>query len=849
MRSTFRSRATSLGLGLGLVAAAWPTGGDARAEAPAATIRVDAANPGVRVSPMLYGLMTEEINHAYDGGLLAELIQNRTFQDPGPIRDGAPIHWSVVGPGKVALDRDAPVNPALPVSLRLDLPDRAEAGVANDGYWGIPVRPNTTYTATFYARGGEGFAGPVTASLVVDAGDVVVARADAAPASETWRKYTVTLTTGADAPTTAEARFVLSAKGPGRAWFSFVSLFPPTYQGVPDGLRPDLMELMAGLRPRFIRLPGGNYLEGNRFSDRFRWKETIGPPDRRPGHMGCWGYRSSDGLGMPEFLLWCKQLGAEPVLGLFAGYVLNGDYVKAGTPEMALYTQEALEQIEYVAGPADSEWGRKRAEDGFPEPFPLRYVEIGNEDWFDKSGGYDGRFTQMAAAIRERYPHLKIIASAPVTGFKPDLYDDHFYRSPRQLFRMTDLYDPRPADAPPLKFEGGGFDGRQPDGIQTIVGEWAAHDGEPTPTLNAALSDAAFAMGLERNSDAVVMQCYAPLLANVSPADPARGYPRGWQWRTNLIGYDALRSYGSPSYHAQAMLAQNAGDVVLPVALDPPPADSLAESPAGAVGLGAWRTDVEYADLSVTAPDGRELLGPAQASEVRAYRSVGAPWKAQDGAIRPGAWDSETWAFLGDRAWTDYVINVRARKLKGREGFLIIWHAADDDHYRWWNVGGWENSRTQPEAADGGRRAPYGDPSPFRVETGRWYDLRLEVSGHRVRGYIDGQLVTDATHQPEPAPPPMVATATLDESDNAVLLKVVNAGRAPISADIDIAGVAAVAPEATILVLSGDPGAVNTVDEPTKVAPRRESIAASKTFRHAFPPHSFTIFRLKPAGR
>ncbi len=844
MRATVRSRAVSASRLL-VVVALVTTAGPAQAQ-PSAKLRVDAGHPGVAVSPDLYGLMTEEINHAYDGGLFAELIQNRTFQDPGPVADGAPIHWAAVGAGKVALDRDDPVNPALPVSLRLDLAG-GEAGVANDGYWGVPVRPGTTYAATFYARGGDGFAGPVTASLVLDAGDVV-AKADAGPVSGSWRKYSVTLTTGGGTPTTSKARFVLSANGAGRVWFSFVSLFPPTYRGVTNGLRPDLMELMAGLRPKFIRLPGGNYLEGNRFSERFDWKQMIGPADQRPGHMGCWGYRSSDGFGLPEYLLWCKQLGAEPVLGLFAGYVLNGDHFKAGTPEMALYTQEALEEIEYVSGPADSAWGSKRAADGFPEPFPLRYVEIGNEDWFDKSDSYDGRFTQMAKAIRERYPHLKIIASAPVTSFKPDLYDDHFYRSARQMVQMTNLYDDRP-DAPPLSFAGGGHDGRQRDGVRTFVGEWAAQEGQPTPNLNAALGDAAFAMGLERNSDAVPMQCYAPLLTNVSPADPAKGYPKGWQWPTNLIGYDALRSFGSPSYHAQAMLAQNAGDLVLPVEFDVPPVDPATKTPAGGVGLGAWRTDVEYADLSVTAPDGRELLPTARSREAGAYRSVGAPWKVQDGAIRPGAWDSETWAFIGDPAWTDYTVKVRARKLKGREGFLVIWHAADGEHYRWWNVGGWENSRTQAEAADGGARSPFGEPSPFKVEAGRWYDLRLEVAGRRARGFIDGKLVTDASYAPEPAAPPAVATATFDKADGAVLLKVVNAGKVPIEADVELLGVAGVEPDATALVLAGDPGAVNTIDEPTKVAPKRETIPGAKTFRHAFPPHSFTILRLKTTGR
>ncbi|WP_165224778.1 alpha-L-arabinofuranosidase C-terminal domain-containing protein [Aquisphaera insulae] len=815
----------------------------ARADAPA-TLEVEVNRPGVAIPADSFGLMTEEINHAYDGGLFAELIQNRTFQDQGA-RGGLPVHWSVIGAGKAAADHADPVNPALPVSLKLDL-DGGESGVANDGYWGIPVRPNTTYTAAFYAKASGGFAGPIAASIRLDDGGKVVAGADTPPITGGWMKYTVTLKTGADAPTTSKAKFVLAAKGTGGVAFSMVSLFPPTYQNKPNGLRVDLMELLAELRPKFIRLPGGNYLEGNRFSDRFNWKEMIGPADTRPGHAGCWGYRSSDGFGLPEFLLWCKQLGAEPVLGVFAGYVLNGDYFKAGTPEMALYTQEALDEIEYVSGPADSVWGSKRAADGFPEPFPLRYVEIGNEDWFDRSGSYDGRFTQMAAAIRARYPHLKIIASAPVTSSTPDLYDDHFYRSARELTRMSTMYDEPKGTPKPLRFNGGGFNGRQPGGIKTFVGEWATQEGRPTPTLNAGLADAAFVMGLERNSDAVVMQCYAPLFVNVNPADAAKGYPRAWQWGTNLIGYDALHSFGSPSYHAQVMLAQNKGDVVLPARLDAAPVAPKAETPKGKVGLGSWHTPVEYADFTVTAPDGRVLLSADQAKDLKGWQFTGGSWQVRGDAIAPAERDGETWAIVGDPGWTDYTIHVKARKRGGREGFVVIWHAADGDNYRWWNVGGWGNTVVQCEAAESGGRNPYGPSTPITVESGRWYDLKLEVAGRRVKGYIDGKLVTETADEAPAAHIPAVATATYAQADRTVIVKVVNTGAEAIDAKINLRGAGRVEPSGTAIVLSGEPGAVNTIEEPRKVAPRQEAITdVAESFRRVFPPHSFTILRLK----
>jgi alpha-L-arabinofuranosidase len=817
-----------------------------------ATIQIDVDKPGAPIPPNFNGLMTEEINHSYDGGLLAELIQNRTFQDPSPQNGGnrTPIHWAAVGSGKISTDRDEPVNSALPLSLRLDLSD-GEGGVANDGYWGIPVRPDTTYTATFYAKGSGGFAGPVKASIRLDDGDVTVGEAETAQVTGEWKKYAVQLTTKPTSPTTAQARFVLSAQGSGRVSLSCISLFPPTYKNTPNGLRPDIMQLLAELQPKFIRLPGGNYVEGSRIADRFNWKEMIGPPDQRPGHMGCWSYRSSDGFGLPEYLLWCKQLGAQPVLALFAGYTLDKKYVNAGSPDMARYTQEALEEIEYVGGAADSEWGRRRAADGFPEPFPLRYVEIGNEDWFDRSGSYDGRFTEMATAIRQRYPNLKIIATAPVKSFKPDLYDDHYYRGPRDLREMFSHYDKPTGPAEPLSFNGGGWSGRLLDGTKSFVGEWAAHDGRPTTNLNAALADAAFVMGLERNSDVVEMQCYAPLLANVNPADPVKHYPRGWQWEYNLIGYDALGSYGSPSYHAQVMLAQNKGDVVLDSKLDVPPVNPpSAAAPHGMVGVGSYHTQVEYGDLTVTAPDGRVLLSPEQALETKQWTFAGEPWQIEDKSIRPSSGESESWALTGDAAWEDYTIKVRARKLGGPEGFIVIFHAADGRNYQWVNFGGWGNTLARTEAGVEGGRQPYGPSEDYAVETGRWYDLRLEVTGNRVRGFVEGKLVIDSTYKPRPESRGVYASATYARDLRTVIMKAVNAGSEPVDAAINVRGVASVEPLGTAIVLTGDADAVNTVSNPLRIAPQQETFAnASTSFHRTLPAHSFTILRLKESSK
>jgi alpha-N-arabinofuranosidase len=241
-------------------------------------------------------------------------------------------------------------------------------------------------------------------------------------------------------------------------------------------------------------------------------------------------------MGLLEFLEWCEDLRMEPLLAVYGGYSMAQEHVAPG-PDLEPYVQDALEEIEYVTGSTDTPWGARRAKDGHPAPFPLTYVEIGNEDWFDKSGSYDGRYAQYFDAIKKKYPELQLIATTAVKSRKPDVIDDHFYRSAEAFFSDVQHYDKTDRNGPKI-----------------FVGEWATREGAPTPNFNAALGDAAWMTGMERNSDVVVMASYAPLLVNVNPG--------GMQWPTDLIGYDALTSYGSPSFYAQVMFASYIGDEV-----------------------------------------------------------------------------------------------------------------------------------------------------------------------------------------------------------------------------------------------------------------------------------------------
>ena len=785
-------------------------------------LKVSVDQPGVKISPMLYGLMTEEINHAYEGGLYAELIQNRSFAD----NPRSPVHWSLVqdggGTGSIALDKDRPLNDAQPTSLKLSIAAASgtqRVGIANDGYWGIPVRPETTYRASFYARSADGFAGPLTVGLESGDGASVYAAAKVPQITGAWSRYEVTLKTGTD-PASLKNRLVITASSPGSVWFSLVSLFPPTFKDRPNGNRIDLMQLLGDMKPAFLRLPGGNYVEGNTIADRFDFKKTIHDISQRPGHRCCWGYHSSDGMGILEFLEWCEDLNMEPVLAVYAGYSLQQQHVDPG-PDLAPYVQDALDEIEYATGDVTTKWGAQRAADGHPTPFKIHYVEIGNEDAFDRSRSYDGRFAQFYDGIKAKYPNLKLIATMSVKSRTPDVVDDHFYRSAQAMERDVHHYDNQSRTGPKI-----------------FVGEWASMEGSPTPDMNAALGDAAWLTGLERNSDLVIIASYAPLLVNVNPG--AR------QWRTNLIGYDGLTSFGSPSYYAQKMFGNNRGDVVLPVEISLQPADApSAPTPQGAVGVGTWLTQAEFKDVQVK--QGDAVLYQKDFADGSAGWKLGqGTWQAQDGVLRQSANDQNCRAIAGSAVWKDYTYSVKARKIGGAEGFLILFHVQDDDNYGWLNIGGWGNQRTGIEVSHNGVKTEIGAPSPLTVETGRWYDIRIELKGPKIRCFVDDKLVAEATDAPGPQALPIYATASRDLASGDIILKVVNADAEAQSLRIDLQGARKVSKTAVAEVLAGEPGDMNSVTNPVKVVPKKMEIAnAGPRFTHEFSAHSVTVIRVK----
>ena len=509
------------------------------AAVPAAetTMTVHVDRPGVKISPTLYGIFFEEINRAGDGGIYAEMLQNRSFEDDRGDRDQKPTKiqgWALLRGRDVeatlAIDSSQPLNPKNPNSLRLEVVAPAgAAGVENEGFKGIALKKDAQYAFSMYARASDNFRGPVWIQLINGAGRNC-ASATVDGLGPQWKRFECILT---PSETTAVASLAITVKSVGTLWIDQASLFPKaTWKNRPNGLRPDLAQMLADLKPSFNRFPGGCYVEGNRLANAFRWKNSIGDLAQRPGHWNLWGYRSTDGLGYHEYLQMCEDIGATPLFVINCG-MAHEDTVP--NDKLGPWIQDALDAIEYANGPADSRWGSLRAKAGHPAPFKLRFMEIGNEN-----GGpvYEDHYRQFHDAIKAKYPQMLLVANTPVKTRPMDILDEHYYNSPEFFMQNAARYD--------------AYDRKKSPKI--YVGEYAViGKGCGQGNLRAAVGEAAFMTGMERNSDIVVMASYAPLFCNC-----------GWrQWNPNAINFDNSRVYGTPSYHVQKMFSVHRGDVVL----------------------------------------------------------------------------------------------------------------------------------------------------------------------------------------------------------------------------------------------------------------------------------------------
>lgn len=527
---------------------------------------IQAGKPGAEIQPTMYGLFFEDINYAADGGLYAELVKNRSFEFPQHF-----MGWKTFG--KVSLKDDGPFerNPHY-VRLAYAGHPHKQTGLDNEGFFGIGIKKGAEYRFSVWARVAEG---ETPAKIRVELADTksmneqqAFVAADVTVDSKEWKKYQVILKPEVTNPKAILRIFLASRQ---TVDLEHISLFPvDTWQGHENGLRKDLVQALADIKPGVFRFPGGCIVEGTDIASRYDWKKSVGMVENRPLNENRWQYTfphrffpdyyQSYGLGFYEFFQLSEEIGAEPLPVLSCGLAcqFQNPNMDAHVPlcDLESYIQDALDLIEFANGAVDTPWGKIRADMGHPTPFNLKLIGIGNEQWGKE---YPEHLVPFVKAIRKKYPDIKIVGSSgpdsegeqfdylwpEMKSLKADLVDEHFYR-PEAWFLS----------------QGARYDNYDRKGPKVFAGEYACHGkGKKWNHFHASLLEAAFMTGLERNADIVHMATYAPLFAHVE----------GWQWRPDMIWFDNLNSVCTVSYYVQQLFATHKGTNVLSLTMNKKP--------------------------------------------------------------------------------------------------------------------------------------------------------------------------------------------------------------------------------------------------------------------------------------
>ncbi|NGO41717.1 alpha-L-arabinofuranosidase C-terminal domain-containing protein [Streptomyces ureilyticus] len=785
-------------------------------------ITVDPKTKGAKIDDTMYGVFFEDINRAADGGLYAELVQNRSFEySTADHASYTPLtSWATTGTAKTVND-EGRLHERNRTYLSLD----GGSSVTNSGYnTGISVEKGKVYNFSVWARADQ--ASALTVALA-DA-DGALAEARRVTARGGWAKYTAKFTASR---TSTTGRLTVAAASP--VALDMISLLPrDTYKG--HGLRKDLAEKIAALDPSFVRFPGGclvntgsmeGYDEASGWQRKrsYQWKDTIGPVEQRATNANFWGYNQSYGLGYYEYFQFSEDIGAMP-LPVVPALVTGCGQNKATDDDALLkrHIQDTLDLIEFASGPVTSEWGKKRAKMGHPKPFNLTHLGVGNEE--NLPNEFFERFKQFRAAIEAKYPDITVISNSGPddsgstfdTAWKlnregnVDMVDEHYYNSPQWFLQNNDRYD--------------SYDRKGP---KVFLGEYASQGN----AFKNALSEAAFMTGLERNADIVKLASYAPLLANEDYV----------QWRPDMIWFNNHASWNSASYEVQKLFMRNVGDRVVPSKATGTP--SVSGPISGAVGLSTWATSAAYDDVKVTAADGSALLTDDFSGDASKWTHTGGgSWTVQDGQyVQTDEAAENTMVSAGDPAWHDYDLHVKATKKSGKEGFLVAFGVKDTGNYYWWNLGGWNNTQSAVEqASDGGKSTLISKAGS--IETGRAYDVDIKVRGRQVTLFLDGKE-WGSFKDDKPAEP-FRQVVTRDAKTGDVIVKVVNAQSADARTAIDLGGLKT-SKKAAVTTLKAAPDAVNSETE-TPVAPVGSTFeGVSSKFTYTFPGNSVTFLRIK----
>ena len=516
------------------------------------------------IQPTMYGIFFEDINMAGDGGVYAELVKNRSFEFKMPL-----MGWKEIKPdggnGSILILNRGKENPDNPRFIQVISKSAKGYGLVNEGFKGMGIKKDDKYNFSVLAKLPNSKTGGLQVDLLNAKGDVI-GTTTVALTSKDWKKYTGSFTSSETEP---KASLRVLFKGSGIVDLDMVSLFPQdTWKQRPGGLRADLVQKLADLKPGFLRFPGGCIVEGRELDTRYQWKKTLGDVANRKMIINRWNtefvhrpapdYYQSFGLGFLEYFQLAEDIGASPLPIINCGMACQFNTCElVPISQLGPYVQDALDLVEFANGPVTSIWGKKRAQLGHPKPFNLKLLGVGNEQWGLQ---YVERYKIFEKAIHAKYPQIKLVTSVgpfpkgeifdylntTFRKMKADILDEHYYQSPQWFLDNVKRYDHYDRKGPKI-----------------FAGEYAAQSVTAVSPENknnwkCALSEAAFMTGLERNADVVSMASYAPLFAHVE----------GWQWTPDLIWFDNLKSYGTPDYYVQQLYSLNKGTDVVPLTLN-----------------------------------------------------------------------------------------------------------------------------------------------------------------------------------------------------------------------------------------------------------------------------------------
>ena len=754
----------------------------------------------------LYGIFFEDLNHAADGGLYAEMVQNRSFEFCAV--DNPSYHplmaWEKIEKKYSRMQwwiQDShPYSRRNPHYLVCEIFETGMgAGVRNTGFTpGMYLQKGEKYRfSCLAATDGRGEL-PLRLVLENDEGrnlgqaDIVVSN------GTVWNHYEAEITAQ---ETTTAGNLSIYIEAVGRLYLDMVSLFPQkTFMQQRNGLRADIATLLADLKPRFMRFPGGCLVHDGSINaeDRdslYRWKNTVGVLEERPARRNNWGYNQTLGLGYYEYFCFCEEIGAKPLPVLPAGYDPHHQR-KVPFDQLDEWIQEALDLISFANDDASAQWGRIRCELGHPEPFGLEYIGIGNEEVGE---GFFERYPYFHKAIKEKYPDIQIIASSgPFAaggeyekGWNcarrnhADLVDEHYYMAPEWFLANHHRYD--------------SFD---ENGPKVFLGEYASWGN----TWYNALTEASYMTGMERNSEKVGLACYAPLLCNVNYIN----------WKPDMIWFDNHQAYGTANYYVQKLFMNHQGNDRIELEMtEIDDSVTIQDDPKGGFGL---RTEpdtvVRYSQIMIEDIQNGTIW---KDSEVYFVGDNVEQYISADPDARVVTEDILLHTVESDH----YIITVKGEMLYGRRGFMLQYGNRDEKNRYQWEIGGWQNMDSALTQDIAGRNSCL-TQSSFTVAADREYELKLEIEGRHLRAYIDGELIHEIHHAPVKIEP-LYTAASIDRQSGDVIVKLVNVQKRPIDTVLHMEGIEQA--KGTAYIMSGFAlEDENSFAEPLKVSPREEEI-------------------------